>query len=587
MTRLGQRPGGTGLRRRPGGTGVRALRRAVRWRGWPLRTRLVAALLGLTAVVCIVIGVVTGVGLRHYLVDRLDGQVADADGRFAAALHHPSGSNDPYDPATAGPGSTPTTGEAGTTGRSGTTGSRAAATFLTGPGAQVGTVGAHLVAGRVTSAGLLDRSATLRTLSTPDQAGLLSVPTDGHGHTRTIAGHGSYRVVAVPQADGSVLVAGLPLSAVNATIRSLIITESAVIGAGLLMAGLLGTTIVRVTLRPLGRVAAAAVRVTHLPLDRGTGALPSDLPALDTDPRTEVGQVGAALTRLLSHVSSALGARHASETRLRQFVADASHELRTPLAAIRGYSELALRTRDGAPPEIAHALARIASEAGRMTTLVEDLLLLARLDSGRPLAREPVDLSRLAVDAASDAYAVSRDHRLVLDLPDEPVVVTGDVDRLHQVLANLLANTRSHTPAGTTVTVWVRGASPDDPTVTLGVFDNGPGIPPQIQPHVFERFARGDGSRSRAAGSTGLGLAIVAAVVTAHGGTVNLTSEPGATAFTVRLPAHPGPAHPVAALADRRRALADPGPAAGRPVPASTRVGRPARIRVHSSRPGS
>ncbi|MGF7237609.1 MAG: sensor histidine kinase [Frankia sp.] len=504
------------------------IRRALRWRGWPLRTRLVAALLGLTAAVCIVIGVVTGVGLRHYLVDRLDGQVADADRRFAATLHPPFAGRDPSDPANAISGSAPAT-----------SGSRAAARFLTGPGAQVGTVGAHILAGQVTSAGILDRSATLRTLSAQDQAGLLSVPADGHAHTRTIAGHGSYRVVAMSQGDGSVLVAGLPLNAVNATIRSLVITESAVIAAGLFAAGLVGTTIVRVTLRPLGRVAAAAVRVTHLPLDRGTGALPSDLPALDTDPRTEVGQVGAALTRLLSHVSSALGARHASETRLRRFVADASHELRTPLAAIRGYSELALRTRDGVPPEIAHALARIQSEAGRMTTLVEDLLLLARLDSGRPLGREAVDLSRLVVDAASDAYAVSRDHRLVLDLPDEPVVVTGDVDRLHQVLANLLANTRTHTPAGTTVTVQLRAPDPNGRHVTLRVLDDGPGIPPEIRPHVFERFARGDGSRSRAAGSTGLGLAIVAAVVTAHDGTVDLTSRPGSTAFEVRLPAHP------------------------------------------------
>lgn len=176
---------------------------------------------------------------------------------------------------------------------------------------------------------------------------------------------------------------------------------------------------------------------------------------------------------------------------------------------------------------------RISSQAARMTALVEDLLLLARLDAGRPLERGPVDLTRLVLDEVSDAHAAGLDHRWQLDLPDEPVVVTGDAPRLTQVLTNLPANARTHTPAGTTVTV---GLLPEGGEVALTVTDDGPGIAPELLPHVFERFARGSASRSREHGSTGLGLAIVDAVVAAHGGRVQLQSRPGRTAFTVRLP---------------------------------------------------
>jgi two-component system OmpR family sensor kinase len=226
--------------------------------------------------------------------------------------------------------------------------------------------------------------------------------------------------------------------------------------------------------------------------------------------------------------------------RVRQFVADASHELRTPLAAIRGYAELTRRGRDTVPPDIAHALGRVESESARMTTLVDDLLLLARLDSGRPLDRDPVELSRLVVDAVTDAHAAGRDHQWRLELPDEAVTVPGDTARLHQVLANLLANARTHTPHDTIVVTRLSTVDKDWAVIT--VTDNGPGIPERLQPDIFERFARGDSSRSRAAGSTGLGLAIVSAVVEAHGGTVGVTSRPGQTSFEVRLPgAEQGP----------------------------------------------
>jgi two-component system OmpR family sensor kinase len=237
---------------------------------------------------------------------------------------------------------------------------------------------------------------------------------------------------------------------------------------------------------------------------------------------------------MLGHIANALAVRHASEMRVRKFVADASHELRTPLAAIRGYAELTRRSGDKVPPDIARAMDRVESESIRMTALVEDLLLLARLDAGRPLRRQPVDMTQLAVDSVSDAHVAGPDHKWRITVPDIPVIIPGDEPRLRQVLANLLANARTHTPAGTTVVVAIAEAG--DHEVQLSVTDDGPGIPPQLLPEVFERFARGDSSRSRAAGSTGLGLSIVAAVVSAHRGNVMVTSRPGHTEFAVRLP---------------------------------------------------
>jgi two-component system OmpR family sensor kinase len=237
---------------------------------------------------------------------------------------------------------------------------------------------------------------------------------------------------------------------------------------------------------------------------------------------------------MLDHVGAALEARQDSETRLRQFVADASHELRTPLAAIRGYAELSRRGE--LPADAEYALVRISAQSERMTTLVEDLLLLARLDAGRPLERREVDLTRLVVDAVSDAHAAGPGHRWQIALPEEPVTVPGDASRLAQVLANLLANARAHTPPGTAVTVAL---ALEADGARLDVVDDGPGIPPELVPHVFERFARGSTSRSRANGSSGLGLAIVHAVVAAHGGSVSVSSVPGRTAFTVHLPSVP------------------------------------------------
>ena len=359
--------------------------------------------------------------------------------------------------------------------------------------------------------------------------------------------------------SGTTLVTGLSLATVQGTLEHVENTEHVVYAAVLVLALVLGTAMVQLSLRPLRRVAATATKVTELPLDSGEVTLPAGVP--DSDPRTEVGRVGAAFNRMLFHVERALGRRAASEARLRRFAADASHELRTPLSAIRGYAELALRHPGPVPEDVTHALRRVESESARMTVLVDDLLLLARLDAGRPLEREPVDLSRLAIETTSDARVARDDHRWRLELPDEPVLVEGDEHRLHQVLANLLSNAGKHTPPGSTVSVALalgdaprgdcsprtapdtavqRGVVPAGPRVELSITDDGPGIPPELLPELFERFTRGEVGRARdasAAGkSTGLGLAIVDAVVAAHGGAIVVTSRPGMTRFAILLP---------------------------------------------------
>ncbi|WP_327435897.1 HAMP domain-containing histidine kinase [Streptomyces sp. NBC_01201] len=497
-------------------------------RPWTLRTRLVVYAVTLIAVVAAVIGSVTAIAFQSYMDGKLDGQLRDI--AMAVARQPGNGKVTPGGPERDEP-----------------------LDFIgMGGGQPFNTFGAVVSDGSVTESKVVKKggpeareSTEALTDSQQNALDAAGVPLDGEAHDVELSGLGGYRVQAVPSGDGSTVLVGIPTAEVDKAVTTLILVEVCVTGAGLIAAGIAGAAMVGVALRPLRRVAATATRVSEIPLHSGEVALFERVPEAEADPRTEVGQVGAALNRMLGHVGSALDARQKSETRVRQFVADASHELRTPLASIRGYAELTRRGREMAGPDTRHALGRIESEAERMTGMVEDLLLLARLDAGRPLSYESTDLSPLVIDAVSDARVADRApggssgaaHHWRLELPEVPATVLADPTRIQQVLVNLLANARTHTPPGTTVTVRVRQARGDLPWVTLEVQDDGPGIPAELQPHVFERFARGDASRSRHAGSTGLGLAIVQAVAAAHGGLAEVRSAPGDTVFAVHLPA--------------------------------------------------
>jgi two-component system OmpR family sensor kinase len=499
-------PGPPGLLARPG-----------RWlAGRTLRGRLVAGLLATLTIACAGVGALTYAHLHAVLVSQLDQQLVAASQRYTSCMRPPpmpgrgDGDGDNRPPAGSSDRCAPQQG-----------------------------------AGTFSAVGIT-------TVSEPQRAVGVSNPLlADQGYCKLSAAdelthYGSYRVLA-HGTGGSIFLSGLPLGSVNDTLRQVAIAEIVVFSVALVLTGLIGTAWVRVSLRPLRRVAATATRVTALPLGSGDVAMPERVP--DANPATEVGQVGAAFNHMLGHVESALARRAASENRLRRFAADASHELRTPLAAIRGYAELARRHPGPVPEDIAHALSRVESESARMSVLVDELLLLAQLDAGRPLASAPVDLTRLAIDVTSDAQAAAPAHRWQLELPDEPLLVSGDEHRLHQVLANLLGNASRHTPAGTLVTVALAAVPAPGRTGTAGagaagavqvtVTDDGPGIPAELQPTMFERFVRGDGSRSRAAGSTGLGLAIVDAVTAAHDGQVAVSSRPGETRFALTLPRLP------------------------------------------------
>lgn len=468
-----------------------------------LTGRLVATAVALVAVVSLLVVALTTFAMRNYLSDRLNEQVAltrvAPPGTFPAEHHDAEG-------------------------REGRDGDRR----VGGPGLQATFYASGTATGSIL--GLRDDDST-SALSKRDLAALADVPVDGRVHVVHLPGAGEYHVIARPDIGDSTVtnVNGLPSSDITRTLWSLLTWGLALAAAGVLLAGLAGTALVRRQLRPLREVAATAHEVAALPLSTGEINLDTRVPEHLTDERTEVGQVGAALNTLLAHVETSLEARHRSEQQVRQFVADASHELRTPLATIMGYTELAQkRPDDGAG--VRTALDKVGAESVRMTSLVEDLLLLARLDAGRPLEERPVDLTHVLLEAVSDARVLSPDHQWRLDLPEEAVEVIGDQQRLHQVVTNLLTNARRYTPAGTTVTVSARPGM-------FTVHDDGPGFPSDLVSTAFERFARGDASRTRSGeGGVGLGLSLVKAITTAHGGSVDLHSRPGDTTVTIRLP---------------------------------------------------
>ena len=478
---------------------------------WHLRTRLILLAMALLIAICGAVGVASYASMDAFLTRQLDEQLSQAAERANNPGRPPMGGFNGRDP-------------------------------LDARGQLVGTINASIRNGQVTTGGFLASDTTRSALSTEDKEVLLALATDGQPVDRKLS-NGEYRLVAVQTDFGDVLVTGLPLAAKNSTLASLVWTFMFVSLGGLLLIGLAGTVLIRRTMKPLEQLSAVATRVSQLPLDAGEVALAERVPPSNANPGTEVGSVGHALNLMLDNVANALEARQKSETKVRQFVADASHELRTPLTAIRGYTELMRMTEDFTP-DGAKSLARVQSQSERMTALVEDLLLLARLDEGQPLKLSEVDLTQLVVESVSDEKVMAPDHKWRLDLPDEPVVVTGDASQLRQVLMNLLSNARKHTDPGTTVATSV-GKSADGGNAVITVTDDGGGIPAGFVDHVFSRFARADAARkgtadqsgaSAAEGTSGLGLSIVESIVEGHGGKVTVASRPGRTQFAILLP---------------------------------------------------
>jgi two-component system, OmpR family, sensor kinase len=334
-----------------------------------------------------------------------------------------------------------------------------------------------------------------------------------------------YRAVAIALPDGGMVVAAIPLGDVEAAVAE---TRRILLAAGVAALAVVAAIVwlsIRRGLRPIDDMINAAERIAG-----------GDLTARTSTPRsaTEVGQLSSALNTMLDRIQQAMTTRAESEARMRRFVADASHELRTPLTSIRGYAEL---HRQGATSaeEVARGMARIEREAEHMAALVEDLLLLARLDQARPLADEPVDLTRVVEEAVADARAADPQRSIVADLPDHPAVVRGDRPRLRQVLDNLLANVRDHTDPGTAATITLAG---NNGAATLTVADDGPGMRPEEAARAFERFWQAEPTPTHPRPGAGLGLAIVAELIAAHRGTVTLDTTPGAgTSFTITLPA--------------------------------------------------
>ena len=465
-----------------------------------LRTRLLLALLGLVALALLVAGVATFTSLRSFLLTRVDQQLSEARYPVLGALAS--------DRQLPGPGQGPG-----------------------GPRANLppGTYGALLdsagtVLSRVTySYGQSGTSVPKLPSSLPsaaDDSGTTIFNASSSGSSST-----GFRVLVQRYpSQGLILEVAVPLTETSQTLDRLLGIE--VLVSALVLAALAAASwwLIKRDLRPLEHMAETADAIAAGDLSQRVE------PA---EPRTEVGRLGLSLNAMLVQIEQAFAERAATEDKLRRFLADASHELRTPLTSIRGYAELFERGAKDDPEDLATAMRRIEEESKRMGVMVEELLVLARLGEGRQPEREPVDLTRIVSDAVADARAAAPDREISLDAANGTIVM-GDDHQLRQVLANLLANAREHTPAGTPVHVTLTAA---DGQAVLAVADEGPGLPAGEADKVFEPFYRADPSRTRETGGAGLGLAIVAAIVEAHGGTVAAASEPnvGAT-FTVRLP---------------------------------------------------
>jgi two-component system OmpR family sensor kinase len=457
-----------------------------------LRARLVVGVIALAAAGLAAADVATYTSLRSFLVDRLDRSVAASARSLGDSIAH-HGRPDP--------------GEL----------DQLAASV---PGVYVGI---RTPLGKTTwdAAGTRPDETPL-----PEPKLTGAIASDHTAELGAASGSTRYRTRAEPLPQGYTLLVAAPLGDVNGTLHRLLLVELLVTAAVLAAVTALGLWVIRLGLRPLDAIEETARAIAVGDLTRRVER---------AEERTEVGRLGLALNAMLGQIESAFRAQEASERKLRRFVADASHELRTPLAAVRAYAELFSRGAAERPDDLARSMSGITRESERMSVLVDDLLLLARLDEGRPLEREPVELESVIAEAVETARTVEPDRPIAVAL--HPAVVTGDRDRLRQIVDNLLANVRAHTPAGTPVRVTLETT---DGHATISVADDGPGMTAEEATHVFERFYRADPSRARTSGGAGLGLAIVAAVAEAHGGAACAASEPGEGAtLWIELPLAP------------------------------------------------
>jgi two-component system OmpR family sensor kinase len=443
---------------------------------------------------CAVLFAGTMFALRSFLRSRLDEQVHTAFATYAQSVDHPDHDHD--------------------------------SEFDT-QGQAPGTVGARTQNGVLIGSGLVHGYGSPAELSASNKEILANLRPSSSAQTVQLGELGEYRFLVADQGAGRTFLVGLPSRQVDETLRDLAIVEGVTFLVVIFATLVVGRRLVYVSLRPLRLLTRTARDVSDLPLHEGEVALHARVP--DPAPGTEIGEVAEAFNHMLDHVSSAFAERQRSEEQLRQFVADASHELRTPVAVIRGLSEYSLRD----PGSAEDSMARINSEALRLGSLVDNLLLLSRLDAGQRPRDDEVDLSVAVLETVEAVRVTAPEHHWDIDLPEEPVLTRGDEDVLRRVITNLVSNATRHTPAGTTVRVALRD---EGDHVVLVVADDGPGIPADILPIVFERFVRGDTARSRQGGSTGLGLAIVRASVQAHGGDVRVRSDASGTEFTATLP---------------------------------------------------
>lgn len=405
---------------------------------------------------------------------------------------------------------------------------------LNAPGQSAGTLTVCVNNGNVGFSGVLDSSGDLQSLSEADVAQLKDAPAEATAQKVDLE-VGNYLVEAhaLPNQPQTVVVTGIPLKDMNNTLATLVAVMAGGSLAVMVIAGLLGSWIIRRTMRPLERVSAVAAGVAQADLESQVLSRADRVQPRDSNPRSEVGAVGFALNQMLGNVQSALQVREKTENQMRAFIADASHELRTPLAAIKGYSDL-LRWTENLSDSGEQSVNHIESQTARMSRLVEDLLLLARLDEGKQPVFEAVDLSEMLAESTFDMQVAAPNHRWTLNIPDDPVEVRGDRNQLQQVISNLLSNARKHTAEGTHVTASLGFA--EGGFAEIRISDDGEGIDPEFIDKIFDRFTRADVARSGDAGTTGLGLPIVRAIVEAHGGSIDVQSRPGETVFQVLLP---------------------------------------------------